>query len=404
LAERKALFAKHIQIQKEVEREERLQRAAMDREDFKAMLRSKGVTSTTRYREVMDRLAEEPAFKAIESSKERTTLFEDFIDELRREESEASRTRKRRAVEKFEKLLLNLSEIRLDTSWKTAIDIINRQPEMRSDADLASMEPIEQLIGYENYIKGLERIEQQREIEQRDERHKRQRLNRKAFKALLDEMQIKGYLKATTSWSEFYSFIKGRSELISMLAQPGSTPLDLFWDRIHEMQEKYIVQVKPAFEELKNLYGEDWYIKVTIDDIKRTSEKLDIPTDIVEAIKAHLLPLSRKELVEEKRDTAAITAKVDALRNNNRKLVDRLKHAIKHFDPPITLQSTYEEYRSLLVAHPDIVEVTDDDVRWYYFNKYIRHLRKRAGFEDGNSEEEGEERGGNRIKSSRPHH
>ena len=387
LAERKALFAKPVDAQRDVEKEERHQRAAHDREAFKTMLRVKGVTTTTRYGDVADRISSEPEFKAITNARERADLFEGLIDELRREESEANRARKRRAAEKLEDVLCKMSEIRVDTPWRIAQDLIHQQPSLRTDPDLSGMEPMDILIGYETYIKKLERAEQQREVEQRDGQHRQERLNRKAFVALLDEMQRKGSLRATTSWVEFYQMAKEKPELVRMLVQGGSTPLDLFWDRIHELQEAYVKEARMVFAMLAERLAGGWAEKVRETDVREAADKLGLAKETLDTIRQHLFPSTRASSSPAD-NLPAIIVKVDALRVSDRKLVDRLKHAIKHFCPPIALQSTWEEYRPLLAANAEVAEVPDEDIRWYYFNKYLRHLRKKAGLEGGDSGEE----------------
>jgi hypothetical protein len=78
--------------------------------------------------------------------------------------------------------------------------------------------------------------------------------------------------------------------------------------------------------------------------------------------------------------------------NVDRKLIDKYKHLIKHWTgQPITLSSTYDEFRPLLQCHEAFQAIPDESVRRLYFDKYIHHLRKKLGPTDpGNHIEDAE--------------
>lgn len=237
----------------------------------------------------LELLKDESAFKAISSPKERTELYDDFIANVRRQEQENSRLRKKRASEKFQKLLLSMRDtIRVDTPWKMAIGLFSTSEKFKTDEDLGSMEPLDLLVGYEEYIKFLELEMQNSQQEQREKQRRQERLNRKAFRELLHELESSGKLKATTSWMELHPAIKQRPELVAILSQPGSTPLDLFWDHLHAMQEKYVNDVKKAIEKLEGCFGPKWLSKITVAELEAIANDLSIPTLSVKAAEKHV--------------------------------------------------------------------------------------------------------------------
>ena len=372
MAERKALFARHIELQREIEREEEHQRNIRARAEFLNLLQScDQITGSTRYSEALNMLADEPAFRAVENPRERAGLYDDFIFGLRKKEAVEHKQRKQRGYEKLQKLFRSLPDIKADTLWRSAQSLCaNKLPE---DEDLAALTPLEQLIGFETYIRELERKEDDEHQRKRKEIRRQERINRKAFKQLLKELETKGQFTACTSWKELYPRICNRPEYTAILGQPGSTPLDLFCDHLHMLQEQYIEEAQVLIDRFKDQLGPDWLVKIS-------------PTNVPKKMEAHLFPsrpaetkiLSREEL----------RAKVDAYRKENRKTIDKLKHCIKHHDPPIKIDSIYENVVSGLLKNPDYCAVEDEAIRKYYYDKFIRHLRKKAGLEVDKSEEE----------------
>lgn len=80
LLERKAAFVRFQVVQGEAEREEKKLQGQANRERFKAMLgRVKDLPE--RWSEAQEMLKDEPEYKAIESVRERSMLYEDFMNE-----------------------------------------------------------------------------------------------------------------------------------------------------------------------------------------------------------------------------------------------------------------------------------------------------------------------------------
>lgn len=401
MVERKALFARYRDLQRDVEREERIQQAAKARQDFLELLRqTPTITGRTRYSEVLEQLEQHASFQAVTSPQERATLFEDYVAVRRREQAEASRDQRRRATEKYQKLLESLtSEIRIDTPWRTALLLLKTHPSMISDEDLCSMESIDLLLGFENHIKYLERQTHRDIIAKRQEQQRQERLARQSFRKLLVELTAKGLLTATTGWKQLFPLIQDRPELAAAIAQPGSTPLDLFWDHLHDLQADYVPSAKLAVEILhhdhgnKGQEGEAWLDSITAEQISLVSKQLELSTAITSSLLAHLLPASCQSLVSgslSPEQRLRISHKVDELRRDRRRQIDRLKSCIKRFQPPIQLDSSFRVVGPLIRAQPEGAEIGDDEVILYYFDKYIRHLRKKAGLIDGDQKSDPE--------------
>lgn len=55
---------------------------------------------------------------------------------------------------------------------------------------------------------------------------------------LLNDLRSKGDIRAGTKWKHVYPLIKEDERYLNMLGQPGSTPLDLFWDQIEDIDRE----------------------------------------------------------------------------------------------------------------------------------------------------------------------
>jgi len=81
---------------------------------------------------------------------------------------------------------------------------------------------------------------------------------------------------------------------------------------------------------------------------------------------------------------------VEDYRQRHRRQVDRFKHFIKHFSaPPIDLQSHWEDFEPVLARHREFREIGNGRICKYYFDKYLKHLRKKIDNQESGSEVEG---------------
>ena len=49
-------------------------------------------------------------------------------------------------------------------------------------------------------------------------------------------MRTKGEIHVGTKWKHIHPLLKNDERYLNMLGQPGSTPLDLFWDTMEEVE------------------------------------------------------------------------------------------------------------------------------------------------------------------------
>jgi pre-mRNA-processing factor 40 len=55
---------------------------------------------------------------------------------------------------------------------------------------------------------------------------------------LLEDLVEAGKIRARTKWKEIYPLFSGDERYLSMLGNPGSNPLELFWDLVDNLDQK----------------------------------------------------------------------------------------------------------------------------------------------------------------------
>ena len=238
-SEKRNLFNEYINDLKNKEREEIYLKREKNKAKFRQLLSEDNtINSDSTYTEAMSRLSYDERWRAVDE-KEREDVFEDYIDLIyKKEEDEWKKEREVKKKLFLEKL--KFKKIKSDTLWK------NICIEFKDDPVFASMEKIDRIQAFADYITTLE-AEEKRE---KKEKEKYQGyLNREKFRELLQISVEEKKLNMDTKWREYVSEIKDREEYLNMLGQEGSTPLELFQDKIYELKKDY-KKVKKIFKEI----------------------------------------------------------------------------------------------------------------------------------------------------------
>jgi len=221
-------------------------------------------------------VSKEETFRALDNPRECSQLFEDFVEEMRREHSETARNRRIRGVEKLRNLFLHelRSRITLETRWKTAFTVIRAHDLFIRDPDMQSLEPLDLLVSFEEHIKFLEHEEHRTKQELREQQRYKEASARSAFKNLLMELQRQDHLVALSSWPDIFPFVKNRPEFQALLPMPGSTPLDLFWDQLDTLQQEYVRLVRPLIDAMST---EVLLVYSNMSSLARIGERKPLP-------------------------------------------------------------------------------------------------------------------------------
>lgn len=168
---------------------------------------------------------------------EREALWREYMDEMHRKEQKRQQEIRQGNIEKLGEILKTLN-LDLAIRYNEASNMVKDTKDWKEDPDLQSIEPLDFLIVYEENVKRSEQEQSQSKHKQKVERQRQIRKNREAYLALLDELKQQGKITAGTKWKEVYPLLQNEDRFVDMLSNPGSTPMELFWDVVDDLDYK----------------------------------------------------------------------------------------------------------------------------------------------------------------------
>lgn len=233
---RKAAFEKYaveVRVQEKDKAKERLEKL---RTDFATMLRSHPeIKHYTRWKTARPIISGETIFRSTDNDTERRQLFEDYIIELKKANVDREASNRKAALEELVEILDGL-DLEPYTRWSVAQGKIEENPRYQGDQKFQYLTKSDLLTAFENHIKNLEKTFNDARQQQKNQKSRRERQNRDRFLDLLKELKNANKIRAGTTWTKIHPLIETDERYVAMLGQPGSTPMELFWDVSEECE------------------------------------------------------------------------------------------------------------------------------------------------------------------------
>ncbi|KAG2634511.1 pre-mRNA-processing protein 40A-like isoform X1 [Panicum virgatum] len=236
LGERKQAFNEYLNQRKKFEAEEKRIKQRKARDDFLAMLEEcKELTSSTRWSKAILMFEDDERFKAVERPREREDLFENYLVELHKKEKAKAVEEHRRHLAEYKAFLESCDFIKATTQWRKV------QERLEDDERCSRLEKIDRLNIFQEYIRHLEKEEEEQKRVQKEQVRRQERKNRDAFRKMLEEHVTDGTITAKTRWRDYCSQIKDSQAYLAVSSNTsGSTPKELFDDVIEELEKQYL--------------------------------------------------------------------------------------------------------------------------------------------------------------------
>ncbi|CAH8536025.1 unnamed protein product [Dicrocoelium dendriticum] len=223
-------------------------------------------------------------------------------------------------------------------------------------------------------------LEQQHDEERERERRKQkrvQRKNREAFIVLLDELHEQKMLTSTSLWKDLYSVISKDDRFYKMLAQRGSTPLDLFKFYVEALKARYPAERKIVKEIVKD-HGYVVDVSTNFVDFAAFIEKDERSAGIDDGN----LRMAFDSLLEKAHGRERERQRDDArrLRKMEQSFRDMLSSA-NFTDSDVT----WEEVRNRFASHPAFIALSLESERIRIFKEFIISLQSAEDAEGGKS-------------------
>lgn len=275
LAERKAVFSKYVRMKEEEFENARRQKAKevepLARESIKEEIANGRIVAWLSYEGMLQRCSSKSAWVKLETIglKEAKSVWESIRKELREEERKRKDDLRERNRKVFMQLLHSF-EADVLTRWKDARQTVLESDEWKADEKLRQIDLIDMIEVFDELIQTIEKQKTQ-EIKQAYITQKRQdRQRRDWFCKVLQEGKKDGWITARSTFGEIYERLKTESQLQEMLGQPGSTPLDLFFDVLDDLQGELDVLTNSVTDALQNHPDAPYQISeaTTLDELK----------------------------------------------------------------------------------------------------------------------------------------
>ena len=347
--EKRGLFNEYIRDCKLKEREDLKLKRERLKLKFRQMLEEDtGLNSNSKFSEALTKYCYDERWRAIDE-RDREEIFQDYIDLLfKREEDEWLRGRETKR-QLFEKELIERG-LGTSTRWKDLPTIFANDPLFNS------MEKIDQLDTFTNYILKLEKEEKRKKKE--DEKYQGYQ-NREKFRDLLQAYVDKGMIDMKSKWSKFVPLIKDKEDYLHLLIQSASTtsssPRDLFFDLVESLKNDY----KKNKNILKKILKENtikFSSNVSYEDyneiLKKYPDYALITMDMKKVLYDHLIKkLKEKENEHMKRELK--------IANKIRSYIQRGKLDAKEEDE-------FEAVLPKIREHKKFAPISDENLRFAY--------------------------------------
>ncbi|KAF7116033.1 hypothetical protein RHSIM_RhsimUnG0041000 [Rhododendron simsii] len=275
------------------------------RNAFKALLESANIGSDWTWDQAMRVIINDQRYGALRTLGERKQAFNEFLVQRKKKDAEERRARQKKAQEDFRNMLEVSWLLLLDAFGVQGSDAILKMEEranaleelkwsrreflnflkscdfitassqwrkvqdrLEADERCSRLEKVDRLEIFQEYIRDLEREEEEHMKIRMEELRKVERKNRDEFRRLMEEHVVSGILTTSTHWRDYCMKVKDLPAYLAVSSNTsGSTAKDLFEDVAEELQKQYLedkARIKDAMKSRKIALSSTW----TLEDFK----------------------------------------------------------------------------------------------------------------------------------------
>ena len=387
--DRKAAFEKYAVEVRIQEKDRAKERLAKLRSDFGIMLRRHPeIKHYTQWKTARPIIEGETIFRSTNDDTERRQLYEEYIIDLKKANIEREAITRKSAMDELVKILKAL-DLEPYTRWSEAHDTIQADEKFQGDDKFKTLSKSDILTAFENHIKSLERTFNDERQREKISKARKERQSRDRFIALLTDLKTDGKIRAGTQWMEIIALVQEDARYVAMLGQPGSTPIDLFWDMVEEEERALRLVRNDVLDVL-----EDKRFEITTKTTLAEFGSVMSTDQRTTALSSETLSLIFTRLYE--KVVRRTEEDKHASERHQRRTIDALRSKIKHIsNPPVTFNSTWDTIRPRISHSEEFKALESDDLRRQAFDKVIRRLKEK---EEDLENERNKDRSGRRDR------
>ena len=299
--QKKSAFSEWADRTRREEREERLRKAKMARDNFTELLAEKiadgSLQLKTRWRKAEPLLENDERYREL-SEVEREDMFEHFMLEEEKKEQDKKKEEIREIAEKLRAEMEADPDIDYQAQWRK----VSKRYEEKEGSAFNQLPEEEALKVFETIIRELERIEVDKKNERKEEERRLAKLKRQEFRTLIRDRHAAGEFTFLTRFKEFLPKIEETEVYTTLLGCPGSTPRELFYDFIDDLEKEFRTRRK-KFEDLAGEKGVLVSTSTSFEEFSKNLEEVlasekDGETELVQLVKG-FSDFEKRELYEE---------------------------------------------------------------------------------------------------------
>ncbi|KAH8155278.1 uncharacterized protein LAJ45_00288 [Morchella importuna] len=180
-----------------------------------------------------------------------------------------------------------------------------------------------------------------------------------------------------------------------MLGQPGSTPLDLFWDIMEEVERDIRLKRNLVLDILDEKRFEIRE-QTTLEDLESVLKSDHRTAQYDRETIAALFEKLREKIVKRIEDDR------HQQERHARRKMDALRSVMKHLEPPIDVTDTWEQVRPRIQKMDEFIALDPEELRRTAFDKFIRRLKDKHDDREKERERKEKDRGdrdrGDRVR------
>ena len=195
--------------------------------------------------------------------------FKKYIKELKAAEKERLQKVSQANLQKLKKKLPSLP-ITPTTTWDEFVRLY--KPLFRDDPDFQMVDRLSILQLFDDYIQTVDKNARAAFVKKQAEQRRKEILDRQNFRELLKKLKQEKKFDINSKWKDIYPIIQNDPVYTTMLGNNGSTPFELFWDEIMELEEKYRPDRRFIFDVVANSHF-DFNVETTLVDFSTYFER-----------------------------------------------------------------------------------------------------------------------------------
>ncbi|KAK6116019.1 hypothetical protein DH2020_008288 [Rehmannia glutinosa] len=308
-------------------------------------------------------------FKAVELEADREDLFRNYLVDLQKKERAKAQEENRRNRLEFRQFLESCAFIKVDSQWRKV------QDQLEDDERCTRLDKIDRLDIFQDYIRDLEKEEDEQKKRQKEQLRRAEHKNRDAFRKMMEEHIAAGTFTAKTHWRDYCQKDSEAYEAVASNTS-GSTPKDLFEDVAEELEKKYDedkARIKDALKQERITIASTW----TFEDFKSSIEE-SIGSPSVSDINLQLVYEDLIDRAKEKEEKEAKKRKRLA-----KDFTDKLS-TIKE----INVMSTWEECKQFVEDSSEYRSIGEEITCRELFDEYVSRLQEKIKEKERKREEE----------------